>query len=259
MISISFFSGKGGVGKSTHSLMFASYLAYCKGKKVAVLDLDDPEHRINELRTSEELYLKNPDSPLSRYIDSRGLPRDNFYKIFCGSELGIYSDYLSEKDIEVGVDRVWDIVEKCLMENYDYFIIDFAGRYSRASLVFHVLTGECVDLVLVPVNTDRFSRKSAWIMMEQMHANDREAFMFWNNVSSDEINRPGFLDAGQEYFEKAGYHFLKSRIKSFSKARRDSDEKLFVRSTVCWPSRYVDMYCPELVSLYSEIQTLVEV
>ena len=46
MKSVSFFSSKGGVGKSIHTIMFASYLSYVKGKKVLVADLDHPVARV---------------------------------------------------------------------------------------------------------------------------------------------------------------------------------------------------------------------
>lgn len=54
--------------------------------------------------------------------------------------------------------------------------------------------------------------------------------VFCNNVTPDEMSRPGYLDSG---------------------------ERLFVRSTVCWPAKYVEMACPSVVPLHEEISGLI--
>ena len=43
-------SGKGGVGKTAFTVLTASYLHYAKGKNVAVVDCDFPQHSINAMR-----------------------------------------------------------------------------------------------------------------------------------------------------------------------------------------------------------------
>ena len=44
---------KGGVGKSTLTVLLASYFHYVKGRQVAVVDCDYPQHSIQALRTRE--------------------------------------------------------------------------------------------------------------------------------------------------------------------------------------------------------------
>ena len=88
--------------------------------------------------------------------------------------------------------------------------------------------------------------------------NEQKAVVFWNNVTPGEMARPGYLDSGERIFTQRGIQVLPHRIKSFQKARRDSDEQLFVRSTVCWPERYVKMACPDLIPLYRTIKGMVD-
>ena len=46
-------SGKGGVGKSTMTVLLASYFHYVKGKNVAVIDCDYPQFSIQALRSRD--------------------------------------------------------------------------------------------------------------------------------------------------------------------------------------------------------------
>lgn len=46
-------SQKGGVGKSTLTVLLASYLYYVKGYDVAVMDCDSPQHSLDGERKRE--------------------------------------------------------------------------------------------------------------------------------------------------------------------------------------------------------------
>ena len=50
---ISFFSAKGGTGKSTFNMLLASYLKYVLGKRVMVLDLDATGYNLSSTRERE--------------------------------------------------------------------------------------------------------------------------------------------------------------------------------------------------------------
>lgn len=45
-IVVAFSNQKGGVGKSTLTVLLASYLYYEKGIKVAIMDCDSPQHSL---------------------------------------------------------------------------------------------------------------------------------------------------------------------------------------------------------------------
>lgn len=54
---VAFSTQKGGVGKTTFTVLVASYLYYLKGYNVAVVDCDYPQHRTNFLVMSLVLLL----------------------------------------------------------------------------------------------------------------------------------------------------------------------------------------------------------
>ena len=47
---VAFSTQKGGVGKTTFTVLVASYLYYLKGYSVAVVDCDYPQHSISAMR-----------------------------------------------------------------------------------------------------------------------------------------------------------------------------------------------------------------
>lgn len=57
--TIAFATAKGGVGKSTFTTLFASYLYYDRAHRVVVIDADSPQHSVGALRTSEIGYIQS--------------------------------------------------------------------------------------------------------------------------------------------------------------------------------------------------------
>ena len=53
MFVLSFFSAKGGTGKTTFNMSMASYLQYVMGRRVLLLDADPPEHSLYNSRERE--------------------------------------------------------------------------------------------------------------------------------------------------------------------------------------------------------------
>ena len=51
---VAFSTQKGGVGKTTFTVLVASYLYYLKGYNVAVVDCDYPQHSISAMRKRED-------------------------------------------------------------------------------------------------------------------------------------------------------------------------------------------------------------
>lgn len=251
MRTLSFFNEKGGVGKSLHTILFASWLRYSKGARVAVFDLESPTTRLDLIRRQELSQLEDPDSVLSRFLEKHpeagGEP---YYDIFTKADrlrsFTKESLYLLHKEL-------WTF----LRENsggYDYVLFDFPGLLTADSPAYDVIASGMVDLTVIPVDTDNITRKSALLTARMCLDNEQRAVVFWNNVTQGELAREGYLDSGERIFTERDIEVLLYRIRSFQKARRDSDERLFVRSTVCWPESYVKMACPVLLPLYSEIK-----
>ena len=249
MKTLTFFNEKGGVGKSLHTVMFASWLHYSKGARVAVFDLESPTSRLDLIRRQELAQMEDPESVLARYLERHPCPREP-YDIFTKTEL--IANFTRESLYALH-NELWDFIR----ENpggYDYVLFDFPGLLTTVSPAYDVIASGMVDLVAIPVDTDNITRKSALLTARMAMDNEQKAVVFWNNVTPGEMARQGYLDSGERLFTERGIRVLKNRIRSFQKARRDSDERLFVRSTVCWPAKYVEMACPAVVPLYEEIR-----
>ena len=65
-ISISFANQKGGIGKSTLTILVASWLRYVRGLNVLVVDCDFPQNSIYELREREKKCEIKHDRPDTR-------------------------------------------------------------------------------------------------------------------------------------------------------------------------------------------------
>lgn len=245
----SFFNEKGGVGKTVHTVMFASYLRYRHGAEVCVLDFENPNPRIKAFRDAELKVLQDEDSPLTRFMARQ----DRILAPFDIVEpLGRTELYTPEY-----LDRLERWVFDFLAVNakrYDYVLFDFPALMMKESPAFRVCCNGSVQLVAIPMDVDNMSRKSAIITAAILRKNGQSPVLFWNNVSPADIARDGWLGSGEDIFTSHGFEVLPERIKSFRKASRESDDILFVRSTVCWPERYVEMACPQIIALYEDLK-----
>ena len=55
---VAFSTQKGGAGKTTLTVTMASYLYYCMGLKIIVVDCDYPQYSINDMREREKMLLE---------------------------------------------------------------------------------------------------------------------------------------------------------------------------------------------------------
>ena len=58
---VAFSTQKGGVGKTTFTVLVASYLYYLKGYNVAVVDCDYPQHSISAMRKRDTEQVNGDD------------------------------------------------------------------------------------------------------------------------------------------------------------------------------------------------------
>lgn len=75
----SFFSGKGGVGKTTLTILLASYLAYFLNLKVLVIDMEKPDGRILPFRNGDIHQLQTAGTPLNNYARAYPMPDSASY------------------------------------------------------------------------------------------------------------------------------------------------------------------------------------
>lgn len=249
MKTMSFFNEKGGVGKSVHTELFAAWLRYKERKRVLVFDFE-PEPRLSKTREGELKLLEDPASWLSRYMAKNPGNPSPYDIVNLAEGVKEYSvEYLKRL-----CDMAWKFVEEH-EGDYDYALFDFPALFLQYSPAFMLISSGIVDLTAIPIDADNNTRREGILTGQLIRDNKQNVVAFWNNVSLEDIKRKGYLESGEEIFVKNGIEVLPQRVKSFAKAKRDSDERLFVKSTVCWPERYVEMACPQLVGLYGELKS----
>lgn len=236
MVKITVYNEKGGVGKTTVSYLLAGYLRYVKGRSVCVVDFDHPSYHFNEIRRSELATVQNPRSQLSMWLRGNPSPFSPYeiYKAPIGSD-GRYDHFMIMQFIAA-------------LSDYDYIIYDFPGRFTEDEAVAILAANGMIDFVAIPTDTDVQSRKSALVVADAIHRQGIPCTVFWNRVTAYETRRgrERFI-AGGEPFRRLGVEVMDEAIKDLKKFSRDSSEMMFVRSTLCFPQRYIDYWCPGAV------------
>lgn len=229
MKTITFFSVKGGTGKTTFNLLLASWLKYQCGKRVAVLDLDGPEYSLFNTRERELGYLKEQGSML---------PKGWLYPVYRFPEQGLL-DAAKEKMEELRADT-------------DYLIIDFGGSFKITDPICRFVRERLLDLVVIPVELDGMiiaSAKSLSSILKQM---GQDSLLFFNMVHARE--KAALFDDLVDYFDKHGLKVSQNRIKTTIKLQRDCDRGTnFLRSTVGFPQKDMEKVNPAMIELFKEV------
>ena len=248
MVRLSIFNEKGGVGKTTLTALMASFLAYSKGKKVCVLDFDHPSYHLMNLRRSELEIAKDPRSPLASWLQSHPVgvePYDIFS--FPPGPGGKYSPF----DIFTSLDNVF-------ADDYDYFFFDFPGLFTEGEPVSLLAANGYIDYVAIPIDTDVQSRQSALVVADALTREGIPLCLFWNRVTLTEARGDGErFRRGAAPFYDFGFDVMQEKVRDIRKLSREPSEIAFIRSTLCFPERYVskwsDSFIPFLEALKCRI------
>lgn len=249
MITATLFNGKGGVGKTLMTMMFVSWLYYGLRKKVFVFDLENPVPRFYQCRERELARARHPESWIARYLAAHpDLPP--MYPIGLDSATPEYTNnYLART-----IDAMWGFVE-ANENNYDYFFVDFPAVMMKNSPSYAILSSGLIDFVGIPMNVDQDSFDEGMRVMEAAKGSAKEIVFFWNRLTREEAKSTTLLKGREEQIRKSGFSVLPQRVLTFAKAGRESDSSLFVKSTLCWPRRYVELFSPSVLPLFHELKS----
>ena len=238
MKRVSIYNEKGGVGKTTVTSLLAGYLAYIHGRKVCVLDFDYPTFHLSQLRRDELHILTNPKSPLAGWM--RANPdTPSPYSIF-RVPMGPTGQCPPEE--------LFSLISNITSCGYDYLFYDFPGRFTPSDPVSILAANGLIDFVSVPMDTDQQSRRSALLIAEAMHRHDIAVSLFWNRVTSYEAHSDGRrFRRGAEPFLRRGLDVMEEMVRENKKLSRDASEMAFIRSTLCFPLRYITLWNPSLI------------
>lgn len=135
---------KGGAGKTTLTVLVASYLHYVKGYNVAVVDCDFPQYSIHDMRKR----------------DMKAVMEDGHYKVLAYEQL----KRLKKNPYTIRCSRAEDAVKTAenlvaAQPDLDFVFFDLPGTINNADVV---QTISQMDYIFTPIIADR-------VVMEEFH------------------------------------------------------------------------------------------
>ena len=170
---ISVCTQKGGVGKTTLTMLLATYYHTTVGKAVTVIDADFPQHSFDATRRSELASIQNDEELQSLYVTLYPEMNREMYKVYRGSleELAMFLAGLKEK----GDDEV--------------IFIDMPGSMNVKG--FDRVASQ-LDYIILPMEADKMTF-TAGLQTLDLFDKFREAkgvtyklFMLWNKYKKSE-------------------------------------------------------------------------
>ncbi|GFI14790.1 hypothetical protein IMSAGC008_02352 [Muribaculaceae bacterium] len=226
---IAFSTQKGGAGKTTLTVLAASYLYYVKGLKVLVVDCDYPQYSIEEMRERDKDLIEC--SPVFKKMFSDNLRL---------TKLGPYP-LLAAKP-EEAMRKIREIIEAG--NEIDIVFFDLPGTINNPGVVGIL---NCMDTVIVPVAADKVILESSLafaLKIQEWRTTGRtqikDMYMLWNLVDARE--RTDLYDQYEAVFEEYGLQTLKTRIPDTKKYRREGSKTLnraVFRSTLVPPDKFL--------------------
>ncbi|MBQ6198280.1 MAG: AAA family ATPase [Bacteroidales bacterium] len=230
MIVVSFFSAKGGTGKTTFNMSMASFLKYHLGKAVIMLDADTPEYNLYNSRVREVDYKRK----------NGGIDESALYPVW--------------KVLDVTPEGIESLAGKldALRGSVDYVLIDFPGSCVKDDAIWTFARRGVLDLVVIPVDMDPMVLASALQLAEIFTHTGQKVLLFFNKVHGKIPSEK--YDAVAELFRSRGFRMSECRIKNALAMSRDAESgSNYLRSTICFPEKTVRDLNPQLIDLFKEV------
>ena len=217
---------KGGVGKSTFTVLLASYFHYLNGYNVLVVDCDYPQHSISAMRDWEVGNIEKNVHLQNQLVERFGTSGRKAYSILNSTP-------------EEARETAGRFLEKSDLD-YDLVLFDLPGTVNVPGVFQSVIN---MDYVFTPITQERMVMRSSMSFVlairEYMHRHAdvplRGIHMFWNRM--DKRVSKGLYNGYTEIFRSLKLPVLETVIPSAERYNKDSGMKgpLF-RSTLFPPS-----------------------
>lgn len=214
---------KGGVGKTSVTVLLASYLHYVKGYNVAVVDCDYPQHSVMDIRSREQKLISE-----NEHFRTVAL---NHFK-----SLGKCAYPIIECDPTEAVEAAQKLVEAEDVKP-DIVLFDMPGSV-RSSGVLNTLSQ--MDYIFTPISADRLVVESAIQFVSMFNENlittglakTKEIMLYWTMV--DKREKSDLYEVFAKVFEQMGISVLQTILPDSKRFRRDLSEhrKTIFRSTI---------------------------
>lgn len=219
---VAFSTQKGGAGKTTLTVLVASYLHYVKGYNVAVIDCDFPQHSIADLRERDFKMVENDEYYEGMaYEQITRLEGKKFYPVV-GSSI---QEALNDADT------------LCEQGEYDFIFFDLPGTLNNMDLIETIAT---MDYIIAPIAADRFVLESTLNYLISVRdnivstgkTNIKGIYLLWNLVDGRE--KSDLYEVYEGVIKELDFPVLKTFVPNslrFRKEQSISHRALF-RSTL---------------------------
>jgi cellulose biosynthesis protein BcsQ len=241
---VAFSTQKGGAGKTTLTVLVASYLHYLKGYSVGIIDCDYPQHSIIEMRDRdlkialEDEYYKSLAYEQFTQIDKKAYP-------------------VVESNTK---EAVADAEYLLPQSDFDFIFFDLPGTMNNQDLI---LTLAHMDYIIAPISADRVVMESTlnYMMVVKEHimdtgkSNIKNLYLLWNLVDGREKSE--LYEVYEEVISQLGFTLLKTFLPDTKRFRREQSpiRKQVFRSTLFPPDKSLirgsnlDVLVEELIEL----------
>ena len=161
---------KGGVGKSTMTVLLASYFHYVKGKNVAVIDCDYPQFSIQALRSRDMKNVERSESLQQLLCKQYERTGKKAYPVLTS-----------------GPGKVLETADR-LSGNSDILFFDLPGTVNTPGILEAIIN---MDYVFTPVVQDRMVMQSSLSFVATLRdfirqypeAPLKQILLFWNKIT----------------------------------------------------------------------------
>ena len=220
-LNVAFSTQKGGAGKTTLTVLVASYLHYVKGYNVAVIDCDFPQHSIAEMRDR----------------DLKMTMEDEHYKLMAYeqfSSIGKKAYVVVESSPENALKDADEVIAEL---HPDFVFFDLPGTINNPAVID---TLSFMDYIIAPISADRVVLEST--LQYIVTINDtlitpgkaliKGIYLLWNLVDGREKSE--LYDVYEDVIEQLGFSLFNTFLPDSKRFRREQsiNHKALFRSTL---------------------------
>lgn len=217
---VAFSTQKGGAGKTTLTVLVASYLHFVKGYNVAVVDCDYPQHSIVEMRERDlKMAMDDPYYKRMAYEQVQQLKKKAYPVI--------------ESTPEDAVSKVKELADT----DFDFIFFDLPGTVNNAGVVQTIAR---MDYIFSPIAADRVVMESTLRFVTVLNdtlvttgkSNIKGLHLLWNMVDGREKSE--LYDIYEHVIDELGLSVLKTFLPDSKRFRRELSigHKALFRSTI---------------------------
>lgn len=218
---VAFSTQKGGAGKTTITVLVASYLHYVKGYNVGVIDCDYPQHSIIEMR-ERDLKMALEDDHY------KGMAYEQF------TRLNKKAYPIIESNTK---ESIADTDHLITQGNFDFIFFDLPGTLNNNDLI-HTLAR--MDYIIAPISADRVVLESTLNymivvkdhLMKNSQSNIKALYLLWNLVDGRE--KTELYEVYEKVMKDLDFSILKTFLPDTKRFRREQSisHKALFRSTL---------------------------